>query len=290
MIFSHLTGLPYFIYFVSGMLILYGVTYALSMRLKYYLSEARVERFLLGKSGMRGNILAAFFGAITPFCSCTTVPIFSGMLESNIRTGYAMSFLIASPTINPPALILIWTFFGWETTLYYTAAVFISAILGGLLLGQKKLSGYVHEVFLFTEDPRKLKWQELIKGYFEFLKGFIIIILIAAVIATLLKSWAPTESFILKVLSRDYLAVPIGVGIGLFLYSDLILIIPIASALVLKGIDHGTVFAFVMAASGVGLPSLLLLSRLVHRKLLLYYILLMCSLLIALGYLLNLIL
>lgn len=287
--FSHLTGLAYFIYFVTGMLLLYGLTYALSMRLKYYLSEARVEKFLLGKSGMRGNILAAFFGAITPFCSCTTVPIFSGMLESNIRTGYAMSFLIASPTINPPALILIWTFFGWEITLYYTAAVFIAAVLGGLVLGQKRLSGYVHEVFLFTEDPGKLKWKELLKGYLQFLRGFILIILLAAVIATFLKSWTPPEGFILGILSRDYLAVPIGVGIGLFLYSDLILIIPIASALVLKGIDHGTVFAFVMAASGIGLPSLLLLSKLVHRKLLLYYVLLMCLLLIALGYILNLI-
>jgi uncharacterized membrane protein YraQ (UPF0718 family) len=255
--------------------------------LKYFLSEARVERFLAGKPGVLGNIAGATLGALTPFCSCTTIPIFSGMLETNVGLGTAMSFLIASPTINPPGLILLWTLFGWRTTALYVAAVFFAAIVGGRVLGQGSLKRYVYEIFLFDDGGGRPNTKEMFGGLLRFLRAFVGIILFAGLVATLLKGWKPSEGTIELFAGLGFVAVPAVVLLGMLVYGDFILLVPIAHTLILKGVPEGTVFAFIMAASGVGVPSLILLSKIVHKKLLLYYVGVLAVLLILLGYAMN---
>lgn len=288
--FTHLYGLPYFAAFTAGMVVLYAAAFVLGVRLKYALSEARVEKFLEGKSGLLGNLAAAVLGAATPFCSCTTIPIFSGMLESRVGLSTAMSFLIASPTIDPPGLVLLWTLFGWRTTVIYVGAVFFAAILGGRVLGRRSLSLYVHEIFLLDGVEGRPGWKETLAGIPRFLKAFAGVIVVAGLIATLLKSWNPSAATIEKFAQLGFVAVPLLVGLGMLVYGNFILLIPIAHTLIAKGIPMGTVFAFVMAASGVGIPALVLLSKIVQKKLLAYYVGVLAALLIFLGYALNLLL
>ncbi len=284
---ADLTGMPYFIVFTITMIVLYSIAFYLGIRLKKYFSRTRIDRSFSKKGGLVGNIIAALFGAITPFCSCTTIPIFAGMLKSDIPLGHAMSFLIASPTINPPAIILLVILFGWSITAYYILAVFAVAIIGGRILGHRNLKNYVYDLPLISDDLGDIGFQQIMRGYLSFLRRFIFFILAAATLATLLKTWAPSEQFVWQFLNKGYVAVPVGVGIGAVIYADLLLLLPIASSLIQKGIPYGTVFAFTMAASGIGLPSLLLLSRIIHRKLIIYYVLTLCCLLIILGYLFN---
>jgi uncharacterized membrane protein YraQ (UPF0718 family) len=287
--FTSLYGPKYFAAFTAGMVLLYAMAFVLGVRLKYFLSEQRVERYLMGKPGLLGNFVAAVLGAVTPFCSCTTIPIFSGMLESKVGLSTAMSFLIASPTINPPGLILLWTLFGGRMTVIYVGAVFFAAILGGRVFGQRSLSRYVHEIFLLDGVEGKPRWKDTFAGLWGFLKAFAGIIVLAGLLATLLKSWTPSEATIEKLASFGFAAVPLVVVLGILVYGDFILLIPIAHTLIQKGIPTGTVFAFVMAASGVGIPALLLLSKILHKKLILYYVGILAGLLIFLGYTLNLV-
>jgi uncharacterized membrane protein YraQ (UPF0718 family) len=203
-------GAGYFLKFVAAMVLLFGAAFFIGLRVRRFLSGRSLSGLLSG--GAPGNVAAAGFGAITPFCSCTTVPIFAGMLEADVRLSQAMAFLIASPTLNPPALVLLLVVFGWRTTLLYVAAVFAVAVVGGTVLGGRRLQGYVYEVLL---------------------------------------------------------------------------LIPIAHALVSKCIPDGTVLAFTMAASGLGIPTLLLPSRVVHRRLIGLYVLVVTVLLIGVGYLLS---
>ncbi len=285
--FSGLYGLKYFAAFTAGMVLLYALAFVLGVRLKLFLSEARVERFLAGKPGILGNFAGAALGAATPFCSCTTIPIFSGMLETNVGLGTAMSFLIASPTINPPGLILLWTLFGWKPTALYVAAVFFAAIVGGSVLGQGSLRRYVYELFLLDGGGERPSAKEMLGGLLRFLRAFIGIILFAGLLATLLKGWKPSADTIESFAGLGFAAVPAVVFLGMLVYGDFILLVPIAHTLILKGVPEGTVFAFVMAASGVGVPSLILLSKVVHKKLLLYYVGVLAALLILLGYVMN---
>ncbi len=284
--FSGLYGLEYFAAFVAGMVVLYALAFVLGVRLKAFLSEARLERWLAGKNGLLGNVAAALLGAATPFCSCTTVPIFSGMLETDVGLGPAVSFLIASPTVNPPGLILLWTLFGGRATALYVGAVFVAAIVGGRVLGRRSLAGYVHEVFLL-DGGRTPGAREIATGLLRFLRAFIGVILFAGLIATLLKSWTPSEATIARFAGLGVIAVPAVVILGMLIYGDFILLVPIAHTLLLKGVPEGTVFAFVMAASGVGIPSLILLSKVVHRRLLVYYVAVLAVLLILLGWAIN---
>lgn len=285
--FSTESGWGYFLTFLVGMFFLYGIAFILGIRIKAFLSQTRVEGIFLTRSGLGGNVLSAAFGAVTPFCSCTTIPIFAGMLESQVKLGYAMSFLIASPTINPPALILLVLVFGWQITAYYTVAVFVMAVLGGRILGRRGLTGLVFELFLLEDDYDSQSWGELVLGYFRFLKGFAGVILFAGVVATLVNGWMPSEQTLAALTSRGPLAIPILVGAGVVIYADLILLIPIAHGLVLKGMPEGSVLAFTMAASGLGIPTLILLSKVVHKKLIFYYTTVVGLLLVAVGYLLN---
>jgi uncharacterized membrane protein YraQ (UPF0718 family) len=265
--FSTESGWGYFLTFVVAMFFLYGIAFILSIRIKAFLSQTRVERLFLTRSGLAGNVLSAAFGAVTPFCSCTTIPIFA--------------------TINPPALILLVLVFGWKVTAYYTVAVFVMAVLGGRLLGQRGLSGLVFELFLMEDDYGSLGWGELVRGYFRFLKGFAVIILFAGIVATVVNGWMPSENTLAALTSLGGLAIPILVGAGVIIYADLMLLIPIAHSLVLKGMPEGSVLAFTMAASGLGIPTLILLSKVVHKKLILYYTAVVSLLLIGVGYLLN---
>lgn len=262
----------YFFTFIFGLLVLYWFVFLIAVWLKGYLNDLRLERWFGKNMGPLGYFLGAFAGAVTPFCSCTTVPIFAGMIDSNVRLGYAVSFLIASPTLNPPALILFYALFGGEMTLIYVAICLAIAIVGGIILDRKILREYLIEIFFINEDE-SFNLKAVNQQYLGFLRSLAPVVVIAAAVATWLQSWTPSGSLLSVLDNYQNLAIPGAVGVGGVVYADIAMLIPIGQLFLDKGLDIGLVFAFMMAASGVGLPSVLLLTRVFKKELLGLYLL-----------------
>ena len=275
----------YFLSFIFGLLFLYWFVFFIAVWLKGYFTDIKLDRWFHGKRGFSGYILGAFTGAVTPFCSCTTVPIFAGMVDNNIKHGYAISFLIASPTINPPALILFYALFGGQLTLTYAAVCFTIAIVGGMILGNERFKSSLIEIFMVNEDDG-FRWSEVNRQYIGFLKTLAPVIVIAAGIATGLKGWQPSDAF-LGYTSRSTFAIPLSVVSGSILYADIAMLLPIGQLFLDKGLDVGLVFSFMMAASGVGLPSVLLLTRIFKKDLLSYYLLTIFTLFTTAGFFIS---
>ncbi len=261
----------YFFSFIVGLFVLYWFVFLIAVWLKCYLNNLRMERWFGRDIGPFGYVLGAAAGAVTPFCSCTTVPIFAGMIDSNVRLGYAVSFLIASPTLNPPALILFYALFGGKMTLVYAAICLVIAILGGIILDREKFRKYLIEIFLINEK-NTFNLKAVNRQYIGFLRLLAPVIIIAAIIATWLQGWVPSDN-LLYMLNGNKSAIPLSVGLGGIVYADIAILIPIGQLFLDKGLDIGLVFAFMMAASGVGLPSVLLLTRVFKKQLLSLYLL-----------------
>ena len=275
----------YFLSFIFGLLFLYWFVFLIAVWLKGYFTDIKLDRWFHGKRGFSGYILGAFTGAVTPFCSCTTVPIFAGMVDNNIKHGYAISFLIASPTINPPALILFYALFGGQLTLTYAAVCFTIAIVGGMILGNERFKSSLIEIFMVNEDDG-FRWSEVNRQYIGFLKTLAPVIVIAAGIATGLKGWQPSDAF-LGYTSGSTFAIPLSVVSGSILYADIAMLLPIGQLFLDKGLDVGLVFSFMMAASGVGLPSVLLLTRIFKKDLLGFYLLTIFTLFTTAGFFIS---
>ncbi len=261
----------YLLSFIFGLLFLYWFVFLFAVWLKGYFTDMKLDRWFNQSLGIGGYFLGAFAGAVTPFCSCTTVPIFAGMVGNNIKHGYAISFLIASPTINPPALILFYALFGGKLTFIYALVCFAIAVIGGMILGNERFKSSLVEIFMVNEDEG-FRWSEVNRQYVGFLKSLAPVIVIAAAIATSLKGWQPSEAF-LGYTSGNTSAIPLSVVSGGILYADIAMLLPIGQLFLDKGLDIGLVFSFMMAASGVGLPSLLLLTRIFKKDLLGFYLL-----------------
>ena len=263
---------PYFFTFIGGMLIIYWMVFVVAVWLKGYLNDQRVTHWFGSTSGMRGYFLGAATGAVTPFCSCTTIPLFAGMIESDIKPGYAMSFLIASPTLNPPAILLFWVLFGGQLTLVYVGVCFMIAVAGGMFLGTRDLENELIEFLYIPDGPAPFKFGEVSRQYLLFLRSLGPILVLAGAGAAWLQGWAPSSELVATVVNHENIMLPGAVGLGGIIYADIGFLIPIGHLLLDKGLSAGVVFAFMMAASGVGLPSLLLLSRLFSKRLLAIYI------------------
>ncbi len=276
----------YFFTFVIGLFILYWFVFLIAVWLKGFLNELRLKRWFGSNTGPLGYVLGASAGAVTPFCSCTTVPIFAGMIDSNIRLGYAVSFLIASPTLNPPALILFYALFGGQITLVYIAICLTIAVVGGIVLDRGSLRKYLIEIF-FINDVDTFTLKAVNRQYAGFLRSLAPVVVIAAFLATWLQSWAPSES-ILSVLDQYQMAaIPGAVGVGGAIYADIVMLIPIGQLFLDKGLNTGLVFSFMMAASGVGLPSVLLLTRVFKKELLVLYLITIFVLFTMAGFLVS---
>ena len=275
----------YFLSFIFGLLFLYWFVFLIAVWLKGYFTDIKLDRWFHGKRGFSGYILGAFTGAVTPFCSCTTVPIFAGMVDNNIKHGYAISFLIASPTINPPALILFYALFDGQLTLVYAIVCFTIAVVGGMILGNERFKSSLIEIFMVNEDDG-FRWSEVNRQYVGFLKSLAPVIVIAAAIATGLKGWQPSDAF-LGYTSGSTFAIPLSVVSGGILYADIAMLLPIGQLFLDKGLDVGLVFSFMMAASGVGLPSVLLLTRIFKKDLLSYYLLTIFTLFTTAGFFIS---
>ncbi len=288
--------LEFFIYdTIKIFLLLSTIIFVISIIRSYFPPE-RTKQILLHKNIFIGNILAALLGIVTPFCSCSAVPLFIGFVEAGIPLGVTISFLISSPMVNEVAIVLLWGLFGWKITVIYIGTGLLVAIIGGIIIGKLKLEKWVEEYVYKIHIGHR---QEITKQTFrerlqyaklnttDILKRVWFFIIIAIGIGGLIHGYVPQDFLTHYAGKGNPFAVPIAVLIGVPLYSNAAGVIPIVYALMEKGMSIGTVLAFMMAVTALSFPEMIILRKVLKLPLLAVFVVIITVTIIAVGYLFN---
>ena len=276
------------------LLLLVGVVTAVSF-LRSFVSPERVRRALAGRNEVAGATAAAGFGVITPFCSCSAVPLFIGFVEAGVPLGVTFAFLVASPMVNEVALVLLWGLFGPVIALTYMAAGLVVAIGAGLVIGRLRLERYVEPyVYEIHSGPAievRVSLEQRVRDAWTSTRQLVSRIapwvVIGIAIGALIHGYAPMDLVAQIGGAANPLAVPLVVLLGVPLYSNAAGTIPIVEALLGKGLPLGTVLAFMMAVTALSLPELLILRRVMRRELLATFVVVVAGGILAVGYLFN---
>jgi uncharacterized membrane protein YraQ (UPF0718 family) len=259
-----------------------------------YLPPETVERKLRDHDEGVGNVLAAVFGAVTPFCSCSTVPALAGLLQAGAPLGLAFSFLLASPLVNEIAVVLLLGLFGLEVTVVYVISTFTAAVLGGLVVGRLGLTEHVKDVDGLTGTgkavatdggtdtcgcastaPVELTHRQRVttaaRGAWAFFVETLPYLILGLTVGALIHGVVPVEMVRAVLGPANPVAVPLAALSGAPIYLSMSGMLPIASSLSDQGIAIGTVLAFVIGGAGVSIPNLVLLNKLFDRRLLVVY-------------------
>jgi len=276
---SRLGGsVQFFVYDVIKIFILLSVLiFAISWAQSYFPPE-RTRRILGGRSGIGANILGALLGTITPFCSCSSIPLFIGFTAAGLPLGVTFSFLISSPLVDLASVILLASIFNWPIALAYVAVGLLVAVIGGTLIGRLGMEGqvadFVRHVPVAGAEATLTRAERLAYARDQVLEIVARVwpyVLIGVGIGAAIHNWVPAET-IGALLGQDkWWAVPVATLVGVPMYADIFGTLPIAEALVGKGVGLGTVLAFMMAVTALSLPSLILLRRVVKLPLLLAF-------------------
>jgi len=293
---SHLgAAVDFFIYDTIKIFLMLAIIIFFVSLIRSFFPPERTKKILSHKREYVGNILAALLGIVTPFCSCSAVPVFIGFVESGVPLGVTFSFLISSPMVNEVALIMLWGMFGWQIATIYIATGITVAIVGGLVIGKLKLEHlveeYVYNIKMGESELAALTWRERVEYAWEYvvdiLKKVWLYVIIGIAIGGVMHGYAPAD-FLVKYAGKDNLfAVPLAVLIGVPLYSNAAGIIPIVHVLMEKGMALGTVLAFMMAVTALSLPEMIILRKVLKPKLLGIFVGIMTVAIIFVGYLFN---
>lgn len=288
-------SIHFFIYDTIKIFILLGLMIFIISYVQSYFPPQRTKKILGRVQGLRGNILGALLGILTPFCSCSSIPIFIGFSSAGLPLGATFSFLISSPMVDLAALMLLMSTFGSKLGMVYVIAGVLVAIIGGLIIQSLKMEKYV-EPYVWDMETGELEIESMsTRERLDFAKSQVLdivtrvwpYILIGVGIGAGIHNWLPQE-FIEKVLGKDNpFSVLIATFIGIPIYADIFGTIPIAEALVAKGVGMGTVISFMMGVTTMSIPSLVMLSKVVKPKLLITFMLITTSGIILVGYGLN---
>jgi uncharacterized membrane protein YraQ (UPF0718 family) len=287
-----LYDIPKILLLLSGMIFLISIV-------RTFFSPERTRALLGGKRAGVGNVLAALLGVVTPFCSCSAVPLFIGFVESGIPLGVTFSFLVAAPTINEVAIVMLLGLFGWKIAGLYILSGLVIAIIAGFIIGRLKLERYVEDFVWqvhrngLVEDG-KLTWPVRIERAWgsvrEILGKVWLYVVVAIAIGAVIHGYVP-QSALVGIMGRQaWWSVPAAVLIGIPLYSNAAGMIPIVSALIEKGASLGTALAFMMAVVGLSLPEAIILRRVLKPQLLVIFFGTIALAIILTGYLFNIIL
>jgi hypothetical protein len=279
------------------LLLLSGMIFVITV-VRSFFSAERARRLLSGRRVGLGNVVAATLGIVTPFCSCSAVPLFIGFVESGIPLGVTFSFLIAAPVINEIALILLLGMFGWKVAALYVGSGLTIAIVTGLVLGRLRLERYV-EGFVWRmqfraseDDSAALSWEDRFAqgrdAVREILQKVWAYVLVGIAVGAGIHGYVPTDA-LAGYMGKDaaWWSVPLVVLAALPLYSNAAAMAPVLQALVEKGAALGTALAFMMAVVGVSLPETILLRRVLKARLIGVFVGVVTVVIIVTGYLFN---
>ncbi len=289
------SSLHFFIYDIIKIFILLSVLIFSISYVQSYFPPERTKKLLGRFTGIKANILGALLGTITPFCSCSSIPIFIGFTSAGLPVGVTFSFLISSPMVDLASLLLLMSFFGAKIAIAYVVLGLVLAVIGGTLIDKLGMKRYVKD-FVFGVKSADVKLQSMTrKDRIDFSKSQVkdIInrvwkyILIGVGVGALIHNWIPQpliESIIGK---KNPFAVELATIVGIPIYADIFGTIPIAEALIGKGVEIGTVLSFMMGVTTLSFPSLVMLSQVVDRKLLGVFLAIVAIGIIVVGYAFN---
>lgn len=288
-------SIQFFIYDVIKIFILLSVLIFIISYIQSYFPPERTKKILGNIKGIKGNILGALLGTITPFCSCSSIPIFIGFTSAGLPLGITFSFLISSPMVDLASLLLLMSFFGAKIAIAYVVVGLILAVVGGTLIEklglEKYVEGYVHEIENVDAEVIELTREERISYSKDQVKSIInkvwLYVLIGVGIGAAIHNWIP-QSVIENIIGKDNpFAVLLATIVGIPMYADIFGTLPIAEALFGKGVGIGTVLSFMMAVTALSLPSMIMLSKVVKPKLLGAFVAIVSIGIIIIGYLFN---
>ena len=289
-------ALDFFFYDTIKIFLLLAVIIFIVSVIRSYFPPEKTKRILSHKKEFVGNILAALLGIVTPFCSCSAVPLFIGFVEAGVPLGVTFSFLISSPMVNEVAVVLLWGLFGWKIAAIYMGTGLLVAIFAGIIIGKLKLEKWVEdyvykiktgqgqEVFnqAFKERLQYAKWNTT-----DILKRVWLFVILAIGIGGFIHGYVPQDFLVRYAGIGNPFAVPMAVALGIPLYSNAAGVIPIVYALMEKGMSMGTVLAFMMAVTALSLPEMIILRKVLTIPLLAVFVGIMAVTITAVGYLFN---
>ena len=294
-------ALNFFIYDVPKILLLLSGMIFLITLAQTFINTEKVRAAVEKRGEGVGNLMAAAFGALTPFCSCSSVPLFIGFVQAGIPLGITFSFLITSPIMNEVAFVMLLGLFGWQVALLYLVSGVIIGVIAGLVLGRLKLERYVED-FVYATRPRsgqgsvadeKPTWVERFQQAAETTREIVgrvwLFVIIGIGIGAFIHGFVP-EDALTGIMGADaWWSVPAAVLVGIPLYSNAAGIIPIVSALLGKGAALGTALAFMMSVVALSLPEMIILRKVLKPRLIAIFVGVVAVSIILTGYLFNLV-
>lgn len=294
-------SISFFVYDVIKIFILLSILIFIASYIQSYFSPERTRKILSKHKGIGANTIGALLGTVTPFCSCSSIPIFIGFTKAGLPLGVTFSFLISSPLVDLASVILLASIFNWKIAIAYVVFGLVIAVFGGSMISLFKMEKYVESFIMENRqrlsehdeevDPSIMTKKERISYSFDQVKEIIhrvwIYVLIGVGIGAIIHGFIP-QTFIENALGdKNPFSVIIATILGIPMYADIFGTLPIAEALVFKGVNIGTVLAFMMAVTALSLPSLVMLKKVVKTKLLLTFVGIVTVGIIMMGYLFN---
>jgi len=272
--------LHFFLYDTVKILILLSVLIFAISYIQSYFPPERTKRILGKYKGIKANCLSALLGTVTPFCSCSSIPLFIGFTSARLPLGVTFSFLISSPLVDLASFILLMSVFGWEIATIYVVVGLVLAVVGGTLIGKLGMEKYIENsarnaLQMAIDIPSMTRKDRIRYSYAQLkytVKNVFWYIIIGASIGALIHNWVP-ETWIQGVLGDDSVfSVLIATLVGIPMYADVFGILPIAEALFAKGVGIGTILAFMMSVTALSLPSIIMLRNVVKPPLLIVFV------------------
>lgn len=302
------SALEFFFYDTSKILLLLVLMVYVLAWVRAGLNVERVRTYLTGKARALGYLLGAIFGAITPFCSCSSIPLFLGFTTARIPLGITMAFLITSPLINEVAVVLLWSLLGWKFTVLYVSVGLLAGIIGGIIIDLARAERWLQPFLLDameaeqnkTAQPGNAAFQSLARkpglrerhsfAYGEtrsIVRKVWLWVLVGVGVGALLHGYVPQEWFTENLGSGQWWSVPLAVVVGIPLYTNVTGIIPIMESLLLKGLPLGTTLAFCMSTVAASLPEVLMLKQVMRWQLLALFLGILLVIFTLMGWLFN---
>ncbi|RKD23596.1 hypothetical protein SAMN02745883_01413 [Caminicella sporogenes DSM 14501] len=289
------SSIHFFIYDTIKIIILLAIMIFTISYIRSYFPPERTKKILSKFKGITGNIMASLLGIVTPFCSCSSVPIFIGFVEAGVPLGLTFSFLITSPIVNEAAFAILLASFGWKIAIVYVITGVVVGVIGGLIIGrlnmEKEVEEYVYQIQMGETEIEKLTTKQRVRFAIDNVRDIVkriwLFLMIGIGIGAVIHGWAPAPVLAKYAGPNNPFAVLVAVVIGIPLYSNALGTIPIAEALINKGVGIGTALSFMMATTALSLPEVILLRKVIKPKLIAAFIIITGIGIILVGYLFN---
>lgn len=289
-------SLQFFLYDVIKIFVLLSVLIFTVSYIQSYFPPERTRKILGKYKGISANIIGALLGTITPFCSCSSIPLFIGFTSAGLPIGVTFSFLISSPLVDLASVILLASIFNWKIALAYVVVGVILAVISGTIISKLKMEDQVADFVFRKSSLPEMELEELsskdririaIESVKEIVRKVWLYVLVGVGIGALIHNVIP-ESYITAVLGNDkWYSVPLATLVGVPMYADIFGTLPVAEALVSKGVGIGTALSFMMAVTALSLPSIVMLKKVIKNKLLVVFVSIVVVGIMLIGILFN---